>query len=110
MSVYQKQRRDYDIQLANFIKKHYETLSEKRWKYILEYNKMKKTVDKEKKEKELRRLLRLVNAESRIEDDVLPEKHLILDEAIQRSDGPAIPTSNIIFTMADFRRHFKPYY
>ena len=61
-----------------FIRRNYDSLSEKRWKYIIEYNKTQKTFDKEKKEKELRRLLRLVNAESKLDEDCLPEKHLLL--------------------------------
>jgi hypothetical protein len=47
-------------------------LSEKRWKYILEYNKLQKTVEKDKKERELRRLLGLANSEARLDEDCLP--------------------------------------
>ncbi len=37
-----------------------ETFYEKRWKFILEYNKVEKTHQKKKKEAELRRLLNLI--------------------------------------------------
>jgi hypothetical protein len=33
--------RKYRIDLANFIKENYKEISEKRWKYIIEYNKIK---------------------------------------------------------------------
>lgn len=32
--------RQYEIDLANFIKVKYDTFYEKRWKYIIEYNKV----------------------------------------------------------------------
>jgi len=37
--VYRDKRRDYDADLAVFIRRNWDSLSEKRWKYIIEYNK-----------------------------------------------------------------------
>ena len=56
------QRRAYDLELAFFLKQNYDSLSQKRWKYILEYNQTKYTFHKAKQEKEVRRLLRLIRA------------------------------------------------
>jgi hypothetical protein len=105
-----RERRHYDIELAQFINKYYDQLSEKRWKYIIEFNQTKSTFEKVKKEKELRRLLKLIGAEGRMEEDCLPEKYVLLDEAMRRSDAPIPPNSSILFTVDDFRRHFKSYY
>lgn len=56
------QRRAYDRDLASFIARHYDSLSEKRWKYILEYNQLDRTAPIAKKEREIRRLMRLIGA------------------------------------------------
>ena len=37
---YLSKRRRYDVDLAHYIKKNYDLFSEKRWKYIIEYNKL----------------------------------------------------------------------
>jgi hypothetical protein len=48
---YLLKKRKYDIEFATFIKHRYDSFSEKRWKYIIEYNKVEKTQSKLKKEK-----------------------------------------------------------
>ena len=55
-----KARRKYDIDLAYFIREKYESLAEKRWKYIIEYNQIKSTPYKVKREKELYRIFDLI--------------------------------------------------
>lgn len=64
--LYTRQRRIYDYELAKYILKNYESLCERRWKYIIEYNQTKLTFEKYKKEKELRRLLGLIGAQHKL--------------------------------------------
>lgn len=52
----------------------------------------------------------MVNAEKKVDNDCLPEKYLILEEALKRNEGPEVPNGNISFTQSDFRRHFKKYF
>ena len=66
------EKRDYEIDLANYIAQNYETFYEKRWKFILEYNKVEKTLQKKKKEAELKRLLGLVGMTKLFEEDCIP--------------------------------------
>jgi hypothetical protein len=81
------------MDMALFIRRKYEEICEKRWKYILEYNRLKK--DKSlmvlKKEKQLVRILALINQESLLNEDILPEKYKILDEAMNFKDSPKLP-------------------
>jgi hypothetical protein len=42
-------RRAYDRDLATYIARHYDSLSEKRWKYILEYNQLDHSAPRIKK-------------------------------------------------------------
>lgn len=44
-----KARRKYDIDLAYYIREKYDSLAEKRWKCIVEYNQIKITPQKKKK-------------------------------------------------------------
>jgi hypothetical protein len=74
--------------LAHFIYKRYDNFCEKRWKYILEYNQIEKTLVKQKKEKELRRILGLIGMSRILDEDYIPEKQAILDEAAKKSDAP----------------------
>lgn len=69
---YKHERSRYDVELANFIKNKYESFCEKRWKYIIEYNKMERTKQKDKKVKELRRLLELVGMQRLMDEDCIP--------------------------------------
>ena len=43
---------------------------------------------KKKKEAELKRLLKLVNMAKLYEEDCIPEKHVVLEEAAIRKDSP----------------------
>jgi hypothetical protein len=58
--------------MANFIASYYETFYEKRWKFIIEYNKIEKSAQKKKREAELKRLLNLVGMVKLYEDDCIP--------------------------------------
>ncbi len=46
-----KKRREYDLELAKFIMGKYDIFSEKRWRYIIEYNQIEKNLAKKKREK-----------------------------------------------------------
>ena len=65
--------------MAHFIREKYEPFNEKRWKFIIEYNKIVNTNYKERQEKELKRLLRLISQQQLYEQDCLPEKYIVLE-------------------------------
>lgn len=73
-NTFYKARREYEMKLALFIYENYEELAEYRWRYILEYNKLKVIVStkNQRKERELVRLLQLISAESILTKDVVP--------------------------------------
>jgi len=52
----------------------------------------------------------LIGMNKIINEDCLPEKYLILDEAVKRSDAPIAPNPFIIFGPAQFRKRFRVYY
>jgi hypothetical protein len=103
-------RRAYDRDLASFIARHYDSLSEKRWKYILEYNQLDRSAPLAKKEGEIRRLMRLIGAEKLLDNDCIPEKQTILDEVGRRPDAPQLPNAHIAFGPPEFKKLFKAYY
>lgn len=69
---YIAKRRRYDIDLANYIRRNYDSLAEKRWKYIIEYNKLDRSTEKSKREKEVRRLMGLIGCEKLLDEDCIP--------------------------------------
>jgi c-di-GMP-related signal transduction protein len=67
-----KKNKEYDLELANFIKSKYDIFCEKRWKYIIEYNQIIKTYSKKKKERELTRILDQIGMKKLLNEDCLP--------------------------------------
>ena len=45
-----------------------------------------------------------------LNEDCLPEKHLMLEEAVKRRDAPTPPNQFITFSFSDFRNLFREYY
>ena len=98
------------MELAKFIKAKYDVFSEKRWKYIIEYNQIEKNLMKKKREKELYRIMDLIGMVRILDQDCIPEKQMILEEATGRKDAPKAPNNYIVFGQKKFREAFKSYY
>jgi hypothetical protein len=107
---FRKRRREYDVELAKFIRSKYDLFSEKRWKYIIEYNKIERNLAKKKREKELYRIMDLIGMAKILEQDCIPEKQMILEEAMSRKEAPKGPKHLIVFGQKEFRQAFKMYY
>ena len=45
-----------------------------------------------------------------LNEDCLPEKYLMLEEAVKRRDAPIPPNPFITFTLSDFKVLFKQYH
>lgn len=45
-----------------------------------------------------------------LNEDCLPEKYLMLDEAIKKRDAPIAPSSFVVFGIGEFKEAFKKYY
>lgn len=102
--------REYEVELGNFIKSRYDTFYEKRWRYIIEYNQVERTFDKKKKEAQLRRLLALIGMAKLIDQDCIPEKHMVLEEALRRKDAPSPPDPFLAFDQRRFQEVFRKYW
>jgi hypothetical protein len=105
-----KKRREYDVELAKFVRAKYDLFSEKRWKYIIEYNQIERNLAKKKREKELYRIMDLIGMVKILEQDCIPEKQVILEEAGSRKEAPKGPNNLIVFGQKEFREMFKMYY
>jgi hypothetical protein len=98
------------VELAKFIRAKYDLFSEKRWKYIIEYNQIERNLAKKKREKELYRIMDLIGMVKILEQDCIPEKQVILEEAGSRKEAPKGPNNLIVFGQKEFREVFKMYY
>jgi hypothetical protein len=65
-------QREYELELANYLKLRYDTFYELRWRFIIEYNKVERTPEKQRREKQLRRLLGLVGMQRLVDEDCIP--------------------------------------
>lgn len=45
-----------------------------------------------------------------LDEDCIPEKHVILDEAMKRADAPQAPNNYIVFGKDEFKKNFKNYF
>lgn len=54
-------------------------------------------MSKKKKEKELYRLMDLIGMKNVLDQDCIPEKQIILEEALKRKDAPKQPYQYIVF-------------
>lgn len=63
---------------------------------------MERTYCKKKKEAELKRILNLVGMKKLVEEDCIPEKYLVLEEALQRKDAPKVPDPYLTFDFTTF--------
>ena len=90
---------------------NYETLAQHRWKYILEFNHNKDhSISSRHQEREIRRILALVGAESLLENDVIPKKYLILECVPKVKGAPEVPQFKVGLGSQLFKKKFKVYY
>lgn len=75
----------------------------------MEYNKVEKTQKKKKTEVELRRLLGLIGMTKLLDNDCIPEKQMVLEEALKRKDVPTPPDPVMHFNLPTFEESFKTY-
>lgn len=54
--------------------------------------------------------MKLIGAESILDEDCIPEKQAILDEVFKRGDAPQLPNSHITFGANEFKKLFRAYY
>lgn len=45
-----------------------------------------------------------------LNEDCLPEKYLMLEEAVKRRDAPVPPSPFLVFGLGEFKEVFKKYY
>jgi hypothetical protein len=43
------------------------------------------------------------------QDDSIPQKHIVLEEAIRRKDSPKEPNQTYVFELETFRQKYKSY-
>ena len=84
---------EYERELAYFIMENYDQLAQFRWKYLLNYNKLKQqnALEKPEQEQQLFRIMRRIGAEHILLNDILPSKHKILEHAHSFKQCPAPP-------------------
>jgi hypothetical protein len=79
---------------------------------LIEYNKIKDENNLQivKKEKELHKLLRKINAENLLVNDVIPQKYKIIEYARNLKGSPTPPSLDIFLSQQEFKKQFRVYY
>lgn len=88
---YRKKLQAYDKELALFIRNNYGTLCDLRAKYIILLSTLRMDERKRRALRELTRLLRQAGLLDLLSQDVFPEKHAILEEALKLPMCPLHP-------------------